>query len=125
MRLPESAHAVSDARAFIKQWAAAQSITQAVADHAELVVDELVTNAVLHAQPPYDLQIMRSDQVIRGEVADRSPSPPAPRDPDLSGGFGLHIVDAEVSRWGVLSRGVGKTVWFEIDLTDQIDLTDP
>ncbi len=96
-------------------------------DDVRLVVSELVTNSVLHAELSPDDRIALSvvaeaEGTVRGEVCDpgpgfSKPSEPRPR-PDLSGGWGLPIVQRISERWGV-ERG-GKPdggpvrVWFEI-----------
>ena len=102
----------------MRQWAARHGLPESVTQHAELIVDELVANAVRHAIPPFELEISPSSTAIRGEVTDSSGAFPTPKTPDLDGGFGLLIVDAESSRWGISLRPEGKKVWFEIDLTD-------
>src|SRR3954467_4028327 len=68
------------------------------ADVAELVVSELVTNAIVHAQKECHLRVLRQDGSLRIEVTDPSPEQPAPG-PALPGGLeeegrGLRIVQA-------------------------------
>jgi two-component sensor histidine kinase len=87
----------------------------AVAD-IELVVDELVGNAVRHASPPYDFELSRVNDTVRGEVHDTSTVVPSTNNtPDHRGGFGLNIVNNRTSRWGTAVTPDGKQVWFEID----------
>lgn len=87
-------------------------------DTASLLVTELVTNAVRHAQPPIGLRIARpAEGLLHVEVADHSLRPPKPDlDPDTAtlSGRGLFLVDALASRWGYRPDGHGKTVWFEL-----------
>ncbi len=87
-----------------------------------LVVSELVTNSILHAGLSPDDQISLTvtvaDGAVRGSVCDpgpgfRMPSEPSPRS-DLSGGWGLLVVEAISDRWGVEGHGHA-CVWFEID----------
>jgi hypothetical protein len=90
-----------------------------LADAAELVVSELVTNSVRHAaEPRARLIATRFERVeggVRIEVHDANCSKPAVRQAaaDAEGGRGLALVDAiTAGRWGVSERdGVGKTVW--------------
>src|SRR3954468_20390750 len=89
--------------------------------NVQLVVSELVTNSVRHADAPVDAVItvraeVRGD-ILRLEVADRGDGGSiAPRAPDLhdGGGFGLRVVEVLSRRWGV-SRGAGTCVWAELD----------
>ena len=91
-------------------------------EDVRLVVSELVTNSVRHAGLSPDEQIslavVISDGSVRGRVCDpgpgfEKPSEPRPRT-DLSGGWGLPIVERISDRWGV-ERTCCACVWFEID----------
>ena len=87
-----------------------------------LVVSELVTNSVRHAGLSPDEQIslavVISDGSVRGRVCDPGPGFEKPFEPrprtDLSGGWGLPIVERISDRWGVDRNGCA-CVWFEID----------
>ena len=91
-------------------------------EDVRLVVSELVTNSILHAELSPDEQISLTVTVsggaVRGRVCDPGagfevPSEPCPR-PDMSGGWGLPIVETISDRWGV-ERNRHACVWFEID----------
>jgi anti-sigma regulatory factor (Ser/Thr protein kinase) len=91
-------------------------------EDVRLVVSELVTNSIVHARLSPDdkisLTVTVSDGAVRGSVCDPGPgfgmpSDPTPR-PDLSGGWGLPIVETISDRWGVKRNG-NACVWFEID----------
>jgi anti-sigma regulatory factor (Ser/Thr protein kinase) len=91
-------------------------------EDVRLVVSELVTNSVRHAGLSPDEQISLAvvilDGSVRGRVCDpgpgfEKPSAPRPRT-DLSGGWGLPIVERISARWGVERNGCA-CVWFEID----------
>jgi anti-sigma regulatory factor (Ser/Thr protein kinase) len=91
-------------------------------EHVRLVVSELMTNSVRHAGLSPDehilLAVVISDGSVRGRVCDsgpgfEKPSEPRPRT-DLSGGWGLPIVESISDRWGVERNGCA-CVWFEID----------
>jgi anti-sigma regulatory factor (Ser/Thr protein kinase) len=84
-------------------------------DDLELLVSELVTNAVVHAIGDVEFTICVGADRVRVEVGDANQNPPTLRSPDGASGRGLHLIDAVASRWGVVGRDGGKTVWFEID----------
>jgi anti-sigma regulatory factor (Ser/Thr protein kinase) len=83
---------------------------------AQLLVSELVTNAVLHAEPPLTLCIQRNGDHIRVVVTDGSSVDPLARPmyDDTAHGRGLPLVEALSSSWGWHAAGPGKSVWFEL-----------
>lgn len=85
-------------------------------DAAELVVTELVTNAVLHAAGPILLTIHRGSGTVRIEVTDHGTNfALAPRHlPMAMTGRGLGLVAAFASAWGTEPAEGGKTVWVEL-----------
>jgi integral membrane sensor domain MASE1/anti-sigma regulatory factor (Ser/Thr protein kinase) len=88
-----------------------------------LVVSELVTNSVRHAQlRPGELIQLRvglSDRLLRIEVSDPGEgfagSLPEPV-PGQPGGWGLFLTEQLANRWGVDRDGGWTTVWVEKDL---------
>jgi anti-sigma regulatory factor (Ser/Thr protein kinase) len=80
----------------------------------ELLVSEVVTNAVLHAQSAVEISVGAANGRIRVEVADTSPVTPERRPSGATGGYGLYLLDTMAAAWGVEQHGHGKTVWFEI-----------
>ena len=90
-----------------------------VVEQASLLVSELVTNAVMHTKSNVEISVRRSP-IVRVEVRDRSNVLPEPSDtgPLEPGGLGLTVVETLAARWGVDPLPDGKTVWFELDLTD-------
>jgi anti-sigma regulatory factor (Ser/Thr protein kinase) len=99
-------------------------------DSAELGVSELVTNAILHADPPISVRIGGTPTHPRVEVHDTSHVPPRVR--NMSGddrllatvGRGLGIVAMYSTTWGAEVSSRGKVVWFEPanDANDGADL---
>jgi serine phosphatase RsbU (regulator of sigma subunit)/anti-sigma regulatory factor (Ser/Thr protein kinase) len=86
-------------------------------DAAELLVSEIVTNAVRYAERPVTLRLLRTD-VLRCEVGDDAPLLPRMRHaaPEEEGGRGLYLVNRMAQRWGATRLGAGKVVWFELPL---------
>jgi PAS domain S-box-containing protein len=80
----------------------------------ELVISELVTNAIRHARSPIQLRLIR-DRTLICEVSDGSSTAPHPRrarDFD-EGGRGLLLVSQLTQRWGSRQTTHGKTIWTE------------
>ncbi|WP_037368280.1 ATP-binding protein [Amycolatopsis orientalis] len=87
----------------------------AVAD-VRLVLDEMASNAMRHARPPYGLALsLRGDRLLI-EVSDSLPEPARYREGYEGGGRGLALIDAIAARWGQTPREDGKTVWAELAL---------
>lgn len=91
---------------------------------AQIVVSELVTNALRHAPaepagaPPIRLRLVRNRFHIGCGVSDASARVPAlsPWNDLSESGRGLHLVDALCAAWGwILTRGGGKVVWALFD----------
>lgn len=96
---------------------AERGVSPGLIDVVELLVSELLTNALLHADTELDLRTSLEGDRIRVEVADGSPGRPMLRYPpaDATSGRGVAIVDALASGWGVEELpGGGKSVWFEV-----------
>ncbi|GAA0293697.1 SpoIIE family protein phosphatase [Kineococcus aurantiacus] len=115
--LPTDTRAVRAARDHLRTTLAAWDLSSA-ADEAELVVSELVTNAVLHSGSPAALTLRhdREDRLLCVGVEDGSTRHPQPRDSDedATGGRGMHIVQLLAHRWWVAPTGDGKTVWADL-----------
>ncbi|PZG94113.1 ATP-binding protein [Streptomyces sp. NTH33] len=94
-----------------------------LADTAELLATELVSNAVRHTKGPAALRVRWSAGVLRIGAWDADPRPPEPPVPleqvtDLEEGRGLALVRACADLWGwqPLARegNRGKVVWCEL-----------
>ncbi|MEU1916471.1 SpoIIE family protein phosphatase [Streptomyces massasporeus] len=84
----------------------------------ELVVSELVTNAIRHAEPPFQLRLIH-DSTLICEVSDGGNTAPHLRRARTydEGGRGLLLVAQLTERWGTRQSAVGKTIWAEQTLT--------
>lgn len=120
---PHGPRAPGRARARLRARLAEWQVGPDPADTAELLLSELVTNAVRHARAPHGrdigVRLARYDYVVRVEVSDAGPAVTlAPRAAGESDerGRGLAIVEALAVRWGQCPRahGIGKVVWAEI-----------
>jgi len=118
MTLSASPRSVQDAR----RWAveACRAIGRHdVTECAELAVSELVTNALLHAEPPLAVRLGGTPNHPRIEVSDGSVKPPSPNarmtdDDELLStvGRGLGLVAMCSTAWGARIHRDGKVVWF-------------
>nr|WP_285530383.1 SpoIIE family protein phosphatase [Streptomyces lavendulae] len=100
------------ARSALARWG-----LEELSDSLELLVSEVVTNAVRYAERPVTLRLLRTD-VLRCEVGDDSPQLPRQRrarDTDERG-RGLFVVNQLARRWGATRLSSGKVVWFELEL---------
>jgi anti-sigma regulatory factor (Ser/Thr protein kinase) len=107
------------ARALVREWCAKARLSDPVAERLLLAANELVTNAVLHAEGGVVLTLLVESEVVVVEVGDRDPGDlrRPERPPSLATeGRGLLIVDALARSWGVRAAGGGKTVWARIPL---------
>ncbi|MET7378652.1 SpoIIE family protein phosphatase [Streptomyces sp. NPDC005526] len=89
-----------------------------LADPAELLVSELVTNAVRHSRGgAVALRLVRGDTLLC-EVDDDDHELPTltSAGPGDESGRGLRVVSALAREWGTSRTGTGKTVWFELTL---------
>lgn len=86
------------------------------AEDAELVISELVTNAVLHSRSRHGMLTVRSERYPRYAwlaVTDAGGDWQPGSDGD--GGRGLAIVAAVAAEWGVDGDARGRTIWARIE----------
>ncbi|QIK77132.1 ATP-binding protein [Nocardioides piscis] len=98
---------------------------ECLSEAAELVVSELVTNAILHTGEIIELTSSLEPQGLHVEVADRGTHIPivASYDALASTGRGLLLVSELTDQWGAEGRPDGKTMWFRIGLASPDDST--
>ena len=114
-RLPGRPSSVGVARRLLRS--TDPTLGDADVDTAELLVSELVTNAVVHAGTPVDIVVsVVADATLQVEVSDGSGGLPTNRPGTKlsSRGRGLLLLDALSDCWGVRSTTGGKTVWFQL-----------
>ncbi|HEY5837046.1 ATP-binding protein [Streptomyces sp.] len=115
---PESASTARRlARSVVRLWGLSH-----LSDTVELLVSELVGNAVRHTGArTFGLRMRRRRGWVRVEVRDPSRALPCVlpvRELDTSG-RGLFLVDTLSDRWGVDLQPRGKTTWFELRVVDR------
>ncbi len=117
--LPHDASAPALARQFIDEHR--DHLDPSMIEDAQLLVTEIVTNAVRYGRPEIVVQLRLDPPALGIAVADAGaqlPDRPAvmPKNPAATGGRGLGIVDALATQWGVIpgTNAAGKIVWFDI-----------
>ncbi|WP_280677797.1 ATP-binding protein [Kitasatospora sp. MAA19] len=117
--LPRHKKSVPTARGLLRDFLDDHNSTEPFGFTGELVLGELVTNAVQHARTPRDrllyVRLALSADDLRLEVHDAGTQQPVLRhtNADEQCGRGLWLVSELALRWGCSPRpgGVGKAVW--------------
>jgi anti-sigma regulatory factor (Ser/Thr protein kinase) len=122
VRLPAKPSSAAVARQRIAADLVEQDVAAPIVDDVVLVVTELVSNAIRHAEPLPDGQVTVSWQVdgrgVKVRVSDGGGGGEprlrhaTPRD---TSGRGLALVEAIATRWGVEDSPAHTTVWAELD----------
>lgn len=103
------------ARAFTEQVLSGWSCDALIED-AQLIISELVTNAIRHAGSSATLWLGLTTQTLRITVADEHQASPRPLPASLTRrhGRGLMVVAALAAAWGIEPHDRGKAVWAEL-----------
>ncbi|MGW9031407.1 SpoIIE family protein phosphatase [Streptomyces sp. NPDC055722] len=110
-------HGVKAARGFVDDRLCSWGLAE-VSDDLQLIVSEIVTNALIHAGSDVDVRLRAYPDHLRLEVRDCDSNPPVPSPLVLSEeeneqaehGRGLLIVEALAGAWNSSPNGRGKTV---------------
>ncbi|MFJ1752163.1 SpoIIE family protein phosphatase [Kitasatospora sp. NPDC088134] len=115
-RLPPEPTSVAKAREAACGWLLERGLDELV-DTCELLVSELVTNALRHGRGEIRLRLLR-DRSMVCEVWDDAYAQPRQRRAQETdeGGRGLQLVSLLAERWGSRRTPKGKIVWFELSL---------
>jgi anti-sigma regulatory factor (Ser/Thr protein kinase) len=113
--LPPHPASVGRARRFVRERLEELGVRDPGSD-AELVVSELVTNAVMHAGTNITVRVVPAGRGARVEVADGSTELPGLRvvTAGSSSGRGLTLVEHFSQHWGADRTAAGKVVWFVV-----------
>ena len=115
IRLDPDGSSVAQARLFVRDCLSRWGLDEQAAD-VELVVDELVTNAIRHSRGPVTLSIGRRLDRIVVQVQDPSPAEPEQEETGVldDSGRGLLLVEQLAAGWGTTPMDEGKRVWAEM-----------
>ncbi|MFD5320616.1 SpoIIE family protein phosphatase [Streptomyces sp. NPDC127098] len=111
--VPTTAAAVAPIRAAVSERLDEWRLSE-MAFITELILTELITNAIRHASGPVRVRVLR-DRTLICEVSDSSSTSPHLRnakDTD-EGGRGLFMVAQYAERWGTRYTPEGKVIWAE------------
>jgi anti-sigma regulatory factor (Ser/Thr protein kinase) len=115
--LPPDSESARQARDFVCANLTSHDLLYLV-DDIRLVVSELVTNALVHAQPPVIVSVQEQRFNVLVTVSDKSPVPPValPHEVTDVSGRGLSMVEQVSREWGTNPRlDGGKSVWARFD----------
>jgi anti-sigma regulatory factor (Ser/Thr protein kinase) len=110
---------VGKARSWVDAFLVESAIEDSVRDDAQLVVSELITNALMHGEGELVLRASITGTIVQVSVTDSGDDLPEvlPPEPSRIGGLGLVVVDRIASNWGVAPFPGGKTVWAVLSLS--------
>jgi len=88
-------------------------------DIVVLLVSELVSNVVLHAGTPLEVEVASRGAHMRISVTDGSSAVPTLKHdpPDSVTGRGLTMIATAAASWGIDLHAGGKSVWFEVPIS--------
>jgi anti-sigma regulatory factor (Ser/Thr protein kinase) len=113
--VPSGAAAPRGARKRIRQLLTAWGFTDDDwLDVADVVVSELVANAVRHGGGLREVAVRAHETQVTVSAADGSKVLPRRREPDATGGYGLALIDLLAAAWGVDDHEEGKLVWIRL-----------
>ncbi|WP_298459131.1 ATP-binding protein [uncultured Cellulomonas sp.] len=124
LQLPAQRSSARLARHWVIHVIAASGVTGSQNQVVELLTAEVVANAAVHGPPDGTIRVRAwSDATqVYVSVSDDSAASPVVRHPEPSdlSGRGMALVQALASDWGVESGPDGKTVWFSLELEDDL-----
>ncbi len=113
LELPADPAAVAGARAAVSEQLTEWGLEE-LAFTTELILSELITNAIRHASGPVRVRLLH-DRYLICEVSDNSSTSPHLRHAAHTdeGGRGLFLVAQFAERWGTRYTKQGKVIWTE------------
>jgi anti-sigma regulatory factor (Ser/Thr protein kinase) len=112
---PAEHNSPGDARRLVVSALRERGYDDALVDDTALVLSELASNAILHADSPFSIEIRVENSMLRIAVEDTSRQAVARGDGLIArAGHGLGVIDVLCARWGVEENAGGKVVWAEL-----------
>ena len=115
-RFPSDVQSAGAARRFASKVLATWGCED-LEDAVQLLVSELVTNAVIHAHTDVEVVLRQRPDRVRVEVIDTAPEYVHRRDAatEDQSGRGMALTEALAVAWGIDTLVAGKAVWFEVE----------
>ncbi|MGX1547612.1 PAS domain-containing protein [Streptomyces adustus] len=122
---PHDPAAIGDVRTAVARQLAAWNLPD-LEDTTTLIAGELATNAVRHAEGPFQVRLVRTDDALTCEITEDSSTSPRLRhaEDDDEGDRGLFLTAQLTTRRGVRPTARGKTIWAEQALPGPDPATD-
>jgi anti-sigma regulatory factor (Ser/Thr protein kinase) len=118
---PNSLQSIGKARHYAAD--TLRDLPSSLVESAILIVSELATNSLRHAQTGFALVIDLDDAQLQIAVTDFGAGEPAMQSPGPTdhSGRGLRIVELLAADWGITPSTPleGKTVWFRLTIEDR------
>jgi anti-sigma regulatory factor (Ser/Thr protein kinase) len=116
LALPATPVSVGVARRALLAYCRERHVPHDVEETGELIISELVTNAVQHAGTPFLVWVEHDADELTVAVLDGNTSSPHLRafDTERYGGRGMPLVEALGAAWGTATTRLGKVVWVTI-----------
>jgi anti-sigma regulatory factor (Ser/Thr protein kinase) len=117
IRLWPTAQACRHARNAVREFCSSRDLAD-VADDAELLTSEVVSNAIRNSDGMLTVLLVRANNTIAVAVSDNNPHVPSlpATAPDVlaESGRGLTVLSKIAGDWGMSPGSGGKTVWFRV-----------
>ena len=117
IRLWPTAQACPHARHAVREFCVSRGLAD-VADDAELLTAEVISNAIRHSDGMLTVLVVRANDTIAITVSDNNPDVPSipanPPDGLADSGRGLTVLANVAGDWGMSPSDGGKTVWFRL-----------
>jgi anti-sigma regulatory factor (Ser/Thr protein kinase) len=119
IELPVTAESPRRGRHAARDWCDDCGVSQEARDIILLLLSEIVTNSVRHSsagETPIEVAASLVGNTVQVVVSDGGQGfAPRAQEPSSSGGYGLFLVDAQATRWGI-GHHRRTRVWFELDV---------
>jgi serine phosphatase RsbU (regulator of sigma subunit)/anti-sigma regulatory factor (Ser/Thr protein kinase) len=121
--IPGEPREVARCRRLVRETLAGWQLNE-LRDTVELLVSELVTNAIQHAGGEIRLRLQRDEGTLLCEVCDNTRTPPELQELSATAerGRGILLVKELSRRWGYRRTASGKVVWFTLKLPEAAGL---
>jgi anti-sigma regulatory factor (Ser/Thr protein kinase) len=117
VHLASDVSSLGEGRRFVARTLRDWNVDESLIEPVVLVANELMANAIVHADSAPVVSLEAAGPALLLRVADASSKLPVARPAtlDATGGRGLILVEALADRWGIDTNPSGKVVWVAFD----------